>query len=352
MLVTASIAALVLVAVVWLARKWHRRMHAVSEWDLRGTVVLVTGASRGLGKGIAEALGSCGATVYVTGRSVRAEDAPTLRGTKLSGTVTETAEEITRRGGKGIAVQCDHNDDEQVERLLARVEKEHGRLDVLVNNVFQILGEGQSPPFWRDPAQAIRVFDAYQRVGFRSHFVATALAMRLLMKSDASRRRALVVNISSPGAERYLFNAMYGSNKAGLDRLTRDMAKEVGAHVPRSSPNAAVCVLGLWPGMVATERMLVHRDAFVRKFGVDVAADGESSEFTGRAIAALFTDQQRLQRRNGSIMHVSSVADHYNFADVDGRRPPSMYSLTFLCRSVLPNLLSRYFGNKSNESSR
>ena len=180
--------------------------------SLQGRVAVVTGASRGIGKGIAVELGAQGATVYVTGRT-------TAEGGVLPGTVGQTAAEIDELGGKGIAVACDHHDDAAVLKVFERVREEQGRLDILVNNVFSApdLAPWLGKNFWELPIEA---WDQCIDIGVRSHYVASAFAVPLMLETGPG----LIANISSPGAVAYSHNVAYGVGKAAVDRLSHDMA--------------------------------------------------------------------------------------------------------------------------------
>ncbi|MEV4124959.1 SDR family NAD(P)-dependent oxidoreductase [Nocardia sp. NPDC049707] len=272
---------------------------------LSGRVAVVTGASRGIGKGIALELGAAGATVYITGRSA----APG----RLPGTVHATAAEIDLLGGVGIPVVCDHHDDDAAERLFERVRSEHGRLDVLVNNVYNAPAAARwlGKPFWEVPPRA---WDETFDIGVRSHYVASVFAAPLLIESAG-----LIANISSPGAERYMHNAVYGVAKAALDRLTSDMADDLA--------ETGVTVVSLWPGIVDTELLqMVPRDKDGRRV-VTLPGEGsydldsaESPRFPGRAVVALAADPNRRQR-SGSAWRIADLAEEYGFTDVDGRIP-------------------------------
>jgi NAD(P)-dependent dehydrogenase (short-subunit alcohol dehydrogenase family) len=265
---------------------------------LAGRVALVTGASRGIGKGIALELGAAGATVYVTGRTLEAGKHP------LPGTVGATADEVSRLGGRGIAVACDHRDDAAVARLFERVADEQGgRLDVLVNNAFLIPKELTSgKPFWECP---LSNWDDMVGVGTRSAYVASWHAARLMVP----RRRGLVANVSSSGAQEYAWHVAYGVGKCALDRFTADAAHELRKH--------GVAVVSLWPGLVLTERLEGAARAGIP--GLDFSR-AESPRFTGRAVAALAADPEAL-RWTGRALAVRELAEGYGFTDVDGRLP-------------------------------
>ena len=265
---------------------------------LAGHVAIVTGASRGIGKGCALELGAAGATVYVTGRTVEAGKHP------LPGTVGATADEVTKLGGQGIAVACDHRDDTAVARLFERVAAEQGgRLDVLVNSAFQIPKELTSgKPFWECP---LSNWDDMVGVGTRSAYVASWHAARLMVP----RKRGLIANVSSSGATEYAWHVAYGVGKCALDRLTADAAHELAKH--------GVAVVSLWPGLVLTERLEGAAKAGIP--GLDFSR-AESPRFTGRAVRALAEDPDA-RRWSGRALAVRELADAYHFTDVDGRLP-------------------------------
>jgi dehydrogenase/reductase SDR family protein 1 len=262
---------------------------------LAGQVAVVTGASRGVGKGIALGLGEAGATVYVTGRSVTAGALP--------GTIGETAEQVSALGGRGIAAACDHADDAAVASLFARVNREQGRLDILVNNAFAIPDGKIIGRFWELP---IEQWDVMHRVGLRSHYVAAWHAAPIMI----AQKLGLVVNVSSFGAKVQAVNVAYGVGKAGVDRMTRDMARELKDH--------GVTVVSLWPGIVKTERLLAEPE----RLGFD-ATNGESPTLSGRAVSAIAADQDRLAK-TGQALVVAELAKAYGFTDVDGNVPPSL----------------------------
>ncbi|WP_067814265.1 SDR family NAD(P)-dependent oxidoreductase [Nocardia inohanensis] len=272
---------------------------------LAGRVAIVTGASRGIGKGIALELGAAGATVYVTGRT-------TAPG-RLPGTVHATAAEIDELGGTGIAVVCDHKDDAAVEQLFARVREEQGRLDVLVNNVYNSPSAARwlGRKFWEVPAKA---WDETFDIGVRSHYVASVFAAPLLIESGG-----LIVNVSSPGAVRYMHNAVYGVGKTALDRLTADLAHDLA--------ETEASAVSIWPGIVDTELLqMVPADAEGRRLvtlpgeGTFDLATAESPRFPGRAVVALAADSNR-KARTGKAWKVADLAEEYGFTDLDGRVP-------------------------------
>ncbi len=275
---------------------------------LAGQVAVVTGASRGIGKGIALELGAAGATVYVTGRTVTPG--------RLPGTVGETAAEISELGGTGIAVACDHHDDAQVTALFAQVLAEQGTIDVLVNNVFSApaLAPWLGRPFWELPLEA---WDEVIDIGVRSHYVAT----RAAVPSMIARGGGLVVNVSSSGAIQYAHTVSYGVGKAALDRMTADMAHELAPH--------GVAVVSIWPGLVRTELVLMgarpsadggRHEITLPGEGTFDLADAESPRFVGRGVVALATDANRMAK-SGHAFPVAALADEYGFTDLDGRRP-------------------------------
>jgi NAD(P)-dependent dehydrogenase (short-subunit alcohol dehydrogenase family) len=263
-------------------------------------VAVVTGASRGVGRGIALALGEAGATVYVTGRS---EAGGTTEG--LPGTVQDTADAVTQRGGQGIPVRCDHAADAGVEALFARVTREQGRLDLLVNNVWggyeQHEGAGFVTPFWEQP---LRHWSGMFECGVRAHLVASRLAVPLMLPS----RRGLIVHTTAWDRDKYLGNLFYDVAKAAVNRLAFGMARELQPH--------QVAVVALAPGFVRTERVLA---AFAKAGRVPEGL--ESPEYVGRAVVALAADAN-VMARSGRVLTAGQLAAEYGFTDVDGRQWP------------------------------
>ncbi|HYJ46390.1 MAG TPA: SDR family NAD(P)-dependent oxidoreductase, partial [Pyrinomonadaceae bacterium] len=244
----------------------------------------VTGASRGVGKGIALELARAGATVYITGRSV---------------------EEMRHSRGEAIAIECDHRDDEQVQSAFRRISDEQGRLDLLVNNVWggyeNMVEDGEFTwprPFWQQPLWR---WDAMFAAGVRAHYVASAHAARTMVE----RLCGLIVNISFWAAQTYIGNVAYGVSKAATDKMTADMAHELKGH--------NVAVVSLYPGLVRTEKVM-EAAAFLD------LSNSESPQFIGRAVAALASDPN-IMAKSGQVWVAAALAEEYGFADVDGSQP-------------------------------
>ena len=250
--------------------------------DTEARVAVVTGASRGVGRGVAAALDAAGMRVYATGRTVESAALP---------------EGVVR-------VACDHTDDDAVGRLFARVERESGRLDVLVNNAWggyeRMVEDGRftwALPFWEQPAWR---WDAMITAGVRAAFVASQLAARLMVPA----RRGLIVNISHWAAQKRIGNTLYGIAKAATDKLTNDIAIELRPH--------GVAVVSLYPGLVRTEAVLGA--------GVFDLSNSESPEFIGRAVYGLFTDPDLLAL-SGKTLVAAELSQQYGFTDIDGKMP-------------------------------
>lgn len=245
-------------------------------------VALVTGASRGVGRGIAAALADAGMQVFATGR--------TIDQTALPASV--------------VRVVCDHTDDDAVAQLFSRVKDESGRLDVLVNSAWggyeRMVEDGRftwAAPFWEQPRWR---WDAMITAGVRSAFVASQFAARLMVAA----RRGLIVNISHWAAQKRIGNTIYGIAKAATDKLMNDTAVELLPH--------GVTVVSLYPGLVRTEAVLAA--------GVFDLSNSESPEFGGRAVAALAADPDVLAL-SGSVLVAAALAQRYGFTDIDGRSP-------------------------------
>jgi len=276
--------------------------------SLHGSVALVTGASRGAGRGIAVELGSAGATVYVTGRS--AAGGPTTDG--VPGTIDETAAEVMSRGGRGIAVRCDHTVDADVESLFARIRGDHGKLDLLVNNVWGGYEHSECKPlpmapFWE---QSLHQWDGMFTAGVRAHLAASRLAVPLMLPQG---RGLIVSTTANLAALPYLPNIFYDLSKHTISRLVWAMAHELR--------DRGIAVLAVAPGFMRTERVT---EAF-RRAGAIAALDGpggpkETPVYLGRAIAALAADPRALER-SGHLLEAGTLAQEYGFTDADGTQP-------------------------------
>jgi NAD(P)-dependent dehydrogenase (short-subunit alcohol dehydrogenase family) len=270
------------------------------KYPLAGVVAVVTGASRGAGKGIAVALGAHGATVYVTGRSQQDGDAP------LPGTIHETADAVTQAGGTGIAVSCDHRDDEQVRQLFGRVKNDHGQLDILVNNATflhdQLIEKGG---FWTKPLELVDILD----VGLRSAYVASWYAAPLMV----AQRNGLIAFTSSFGASCYMHGPAYGAQKSGVDKFAKDMAVDLRSH--------NVAAVSVWMGMLQTDRTRRVMDSEPEKYAGfwEIA---ETPEFTGRVLSALYRDPKRMEK-SGQVLIGAELAAEYGIRDSGDREPPS-----------------------------
>ncbi len=264
------------------------------------TIAVVTGASRGAGRGIAIALGSHGCTVYVTGRSENSGDAP------LPGTIHETAAAVTAAGGKGIAVRVDHGNDTEVKALFDRVGRDDGRLDILVNNACSIHEAMMNPVnFWEKP---LGVADMLQ-VGLRSGYVASYYAAPLMVR----QRRGLVIFTSASGAVHYVFGPAYGAHKAGMDKFAADMAVDF--------KDFNVAAMSIWMGPLLTDRMKMLLAADPAKFA-HLADKLETTEYTGHIIWALYNDPE-LMTMSGETVIGAEIARKYGILDAGDRQPPS-----------------------------
>jgi len=253
--------------------------------NIQGRVAVVTGASRGVGRGVATALAAAGMRVFATGRTVGEAALPR----------------------SVVRVVCDHTDDDAVARLFARVEAEGGRLDVLVNSAWggyeRMVEDGRftwALPFWEQPRWR---WDAMITVGARAAFVASQFAAQLMVPAA----RGLIVNISHWAAQKRIGNTLYGVAKAATDKLTKDLSVELRPH--------GVAVVSLYPGLVRTEAVLAA--------GVFDLSNSESPEFIGRAIGALCTDPEVL-KLSGSVLIAAELAQRYGFTDIDGRNPRAL----------------------------
>jgi NAD(P)-dependent dehydrogenase (short-subunit alcohol dehydrogenase family) len=266
---------------------------------LNGRVALVTGASRGAGRGIATALGTEGATVYVTGRSTRARPAVA----ECPHAVEDTAEEVAAAGGRGVAVPCDHTDDAQVRTVFERIRSEQGRLDVLVANAwggympYQEHNDWFRHPFWE---QSMDRWDGMFAAGLRSHMATCLFGFPLLREAGYG----LAVLTTFTRGRRYLGNVFYDVAKNATCRLVSALAEE--------TKDTDLAVIGVSPGWMAVERMTGLTDR--------QQAEMETTTYVGRAVAALACDPA-VSRRSGQTLAVGDLARIYGFTDADGRQP-------------------------------
>ncbi|WP_380878960.1 short-chain dehydrogenase [Sphingomonas sp. DBB INV C78] len=271
---------------------------------MKDGVAVVTGASRGAGQGIARALGAAGYTVYVTGRS------QTPDASRLGGTIHETAAEVTAAGGRGIAFPCDHADDSSVRALFAAVERDHGRLDILVNNAVTLHDELIRPgPFWSKPADMVDIIT----VGLRSSYIAAHAAAPLLVAKPGG----LMIFTSAPGAASYAHGPAYGAQKAGTDKMSADMAVEL-------RPFGAASV-SIWMGFLKTARTAAAVAERPGQFDA-LMATAETPDFTGRVIAAIHSDPAMMQLSGRTVIGAEQAME-YGVRDIDGSSPGSLRSI-------------------------
>lgn len=272
---------------------------------LRGRVAVVTGATRGIGRGCALELAAAGATVYATGRTLREGDSA------LPGSLESLEAEAARFPGEIIGLRCDHREDAEVERAFARVERERGRLDLLVNNAFMLPDDIEPDrPFWETP---IGWWDDMLDVGTRSAFVALHHAAQRMVRQG----HGLVANISSAGARALHLHVAYSAGKSALDRLTCDAAAQLAPH--------GVSVVSIWPYFVRTERLMQIEQSGEGDWDHDIAG-AESQGFVGRVLVALATAGD-LATRSGRAFTSAELALAYGVRDEDGGLPSGPRSI-------------------------
>lgn len=255
------------------------------------TIAVVTGATRGVGRGIARALGAEGFTVYLTGRDEAA--------------LESAAAEVRDAGGVAHPVRCDHSDDADVARLFERIGSESGAIDLLVNNAAVVHPDLAMPGrFWE---KSLGLADMIT-VGLRSAYVAAYYAMPLML----TRERALIVNISFYGAVSYHYGPGYGAAKGGTDKMTYDMGIEL-AETP-------VSVVSFWPGMVLTDMIRGLPEGMIPK---PMMEQMETPEFSGHVIAALLRDPG-LKDKSGKVVIGAEAAKEYGVTDVEGKQPSNL----------------------------
>ncbi|XP_015264558.1 PREDICTED: dehydrogenase/reductase SDR family member 1 [Gekko japonicus] len=295
-------------------------MSGAAARPLSGQVCLVTGASRGIGKGIALQLSEAGATVYITGRQPEA--------------LEKTAAEVQGRGGRCVPVVCDSTREEDVAALFERLKQEQaGRLDVLVNNAFSgvtAIAKQSGSSFWDSPAS---LWDDINNAGLRGHYIFSVYAARLMVPAG----RGLIVTISSPGGLRYMFDVPYGVGKAACDRLAADCAFEL-------RPFGVACV-ALWPGLVRTESVLKQAEmdsgAFSQELRGRLPIMAESIEVSGKCVVGLASDPN-IMRHSGKVQLSPELAQRYHFKDVDGKDVFNYISVRNILTELMPKLSSLF----------
>ena len=266
--------------------------------EMKGRIALVTGASRGVGRGIAHELGLAGDTVYVTGRSRDGGD----RTDGLPGTIDSTARLVTESGGRGIPVACDHTAVEQVDQLAARIRDEAGRLDLLVNNVWGGYEHYDSEvfdlPLWEQP---ISRWDKMLETGVRAHYLTSRVMVPLLLNSEDG----LIVTISFGDDGRFLGDIQYDVAKYAATRL--------GFALSEALASRGISSLTVYPGFTRTERVTIGASSEALK-------STHSAQFVGRAVVALASDPH-VAAKNGRALKVGDLGMEYGFTDVDGSQP-------------------------------
>jgi NAD(P)-dependent dehydrogenase (short-subunit alcohol dehydrogenase family) len=279
---------------------------------MRGRIALVAGATRGAGRGIAVALGEAGATVYCTGRSSAGKRSEYDR----PETIEETAALVDEAGGTGIAVAVDHLQPDQVQALVQRIDADHGRLDVLVNDIWggELLFDWDKPLWEHDLGNGLRLL----RLAIDTHLITSHFALPLLIRNPGGLVVEMTDGTREYNAEHYRVSAFYDLAKAAVIRLAFAQAQELASH--------GCTAVALTPGWLRSEMMLEHygvtednwREA--TQGSPHFAAISESPRFVGRAVAALAADPD-LQRRNGGSFSSGELAREYGFTDVDGSQP-------------------------------
>lgn len=267
-------------------------------------VALVTGASRGAGRGIARGFGELGYTVYVTGRTTAPGAARNWDGAVLPGTVAETAAEVSAAGGKGVAVVCDHADDTQVAALFAQIMREQGRLDVLFNNATYIHPQLiEKKPFWDKDLGAANILD----VGLRSAYVASWHAARIMSPQGSGT----IAFGSSFGGSCYMHGPAYGAQKAGIDKLAHDMEHDLRG--------TGVVAVSIWMGPLVTERSLIARKTNPEQYEALIAA-AENPEFTAHIVDAIAAAPNR-DELSGQTLIGAEIARALGVTDRGIERP-------------------------------
>lgn len=297
--------------------------------SLSGKVAVVAGASRGCGRGIALALGDAGATVYITGRTTRVGPKP---GDGAPGTIEDTADEVTRRGGHGIPVQVDHSSASEVEELFARVRREHDRLDILGCAVWggneRYLDPIWQQPFWKQP---VRTWDQFIGSGPQAFWIAAHAAAGVMAEQRSGLGTPLIVAVSEPMINpgslsgHIEFDLFWHLPHYSLNRLVATLAP--------AARTAGIAIIGLLPGFMKTERVEMHmqgaNEEARKEYRYDLA---ESTEYSGRAVAALAADPNVLNKA-GELIFVADAAKEYGFTDIDGKYIDNFYRVLGMINS-------------------
>jgi NAD(P)-dependent dehydrogenase (short-subunit alcohol dehydrogenase family) len=257
-------------------------------------VAVVTGATRGLGRGIARALASKGAIVGITGRDAAA--------------LADVCAEIELGGGRALALLCDHRDDEQVSAAFAKVKCDLGGLDILVNNAAAVYGQElmMPGPFWEKPLKLVDMID----VGLRSNYVAAWHAAPIM----AAKGKGLIASISFYGAVSYFHGAAYGAAKAGTDKMMADMAVDLAPY--------NIAAISFWPGFILTDAVKGMPPEMIPEDLRAMLPMWEAPEFSGMVIDALYHDPE-LMLLSGQALIGAELAERYDIKDIDGKQPIS-----------------------------
>ena len=257
-------------------------------------ITMVTGATRGLGRGIARGLASRGATICVTGRN--------------AAELAAVSEEIRAAGGAALPISCDHSDDAQVEAAFAQVKRDLGGFDILVNNAAAVYPDLLMSPggFWEKPLKLTEMID----VGLRSSYVAAWHAAPLMVAAG----KGLIASISFYGAVSYFHGAAYGAAKAGTDKMMADMAVDLAPH--------GVAAISLWPGFILTDAVRAMPPEHLPEDLRAMLPQWETPEFTGLVIEALYRDPG-LMALSGQALIGAELGERYGLKDTDGKQPIS-----------------------------
>jgi NAD(P)-dependent dehydrogenase (short-subunit alcohol dehydrogenase family) len=278
---------------------------------LAGKIALVAGATRGAGRGIAVALGEAGATVYATGRSTRSARSEVDR----PETIEETADLVSEAGGEGIAMAVDHLDPPQVAGLVERIYSDHGRLDVLVNDIWgsEHLFEWDKPVWEHDLERGLRLL----RLAIETHLITSHHALSLLVRRPGGLVVEVTDGTAAYNADHYRVSMFYDIAKTSVTRMAWGLAQELGPH--------GCTAVALTPGWMRSEAMLEHHSVSEANWRDATEATphfciSESPRYVGRAVASLAGDSEA-SRWNGRSLSSGELAQVYGFTDVDGTQP-------------------------------